>query len=431
MPMPCAPWQPLCYTQELNSVGPLSMQEVLAAIETLYQDQLEPFGRILRKRLAERAQDVDAARLKAICQSCPWLLVEVREGGDWSVLFRGREKAFVDVYSPVDHYPARLWQAATVYFEGLDSAHMVLPGGRYSCAQTLISRSLPFLAGLSLGQVCHVVQLAISQKKILGYLNGAVVPYGRSQSKVKDAAAERATHVVGSGSTSKFADWATVKEGMKEIVAELGGAHVQLSNIKRLFRSKFQTELSETALGHAKLSDLLQDSRLQDICSVKLHGHGYIVSAVPMMQAPVAPPVSAAAAGASAIAALLQEPSKPPLHGRARVKPLDMEDVEQESLQSPAPLMTPTPSGSLTMRDSLAVDKNVWEMTCKNLGLVPPLQTLSAPVSGVQTGCAQSYFPTGDVYVEHVHAKGIQNPASTQCAGNRIMSAAAAAAHQS
>ena len=37
-----------------------------------------------------------------------------------------------------------------------------------------------------INRLCHIVQLAISQKKILGYLNGSVVPYQRSQSMVKE-----------------------------------------------------------------------------------------------------------------------------------------------------------------------------------------------------------------------------------------------------
>jgi hypothetical protein len=55
---------------------------------------------------------------------------------------------------------------------------------------------------------------------------------------------------------------------------------VPLSNVKRLFRSRFQTELSETMLGHSKLSELLQDDRFGDICMVQLQGHGYIVMQV-------------------------------------------------------------------------------------------------------------------------------------------------------
>ncbi|CAE8642229.1 unnamed protein product, partial [Polarella glacialis] len=40
---------------------------------------------------------------------------------------------------------------------------------------------------------------------------------------------------------------------------------------------RFSIELSETMLGHSKLSELLQDERFADVCSVKLEGHGYIV----------------------------------------------------------------------------------------------------------------------------------------------------------
>merc|ERR1719379_8998 len=66
---------------------------------------------------------------------------------------------------------------------------MTLPGGRYACAQALVSRGLPFLQGRKLGQVCHIVQLAMTDKKLLGYLNGAVVPYHRSQSMIKEVCA--------------------------------------------------------------------------------------------------------------------------------------------------------------------------------------------------------------------------------------------------
>jgi len=52
---------------------------------------------------------------------------------------------------------------------------------------------------------------------------------------------------------------------------------IPLSNIKRLFKSRFQVELSETSLGHCKLSGLLQDPRVCDLCVVQLKKHGYAV----------------------------------------------------------------------------------------------------------------------------------------------------------
>ncbi|CAE7437769.1 Lcmt2 [Symbiodinium sp. CCMP2456] len=307
----------------------LDMQEVMAAVETLYVDELKPYGRILRKRLAERASaagqgnvDVDIKRLRSVCEACPWIYVQAEDGGDWSALLRGRPPNFIDVYSPQDFYPTSLWQAAASYFEGLDDANMVLPGGRYSCAQALVSRGLQFLQGRTLGQVCHIVQLAISQKKLLGYLNGAVVPYGRSQSMIKERCAERQKPCtnIARGNGSDLADWEVVKRGLKEILGSLspGTATIPLSNVKRLFRSRFHIELSETALGHSKLSELLQDPRLRDICSVRLQGHGYVVSPVTLsavvpsksnlrqakaVQMSSGPGLSVAAAGAAAVTA--------------------------------------------------------------------------------------------------------------------------------
>ena len=36
-------------------------------------------------------------------------------------------------------------------------------------ARELIQRDLPFLAGLSLGEVCHIVQLAIQHRRLIVY----------------------------------------------------------------------------------------------------------------------------------------------------------------------------------------------------------------------------------------------------------------------
>eukprot|EP00930_Biecheleria_cincta_P083971 TRINITY_DN73470_c0_g1_i1.p1 TRINITY_DN73470_c0_g1~~TRINITY_DN73470_c0_g1_i1.p1 ORF type:complete len:565 (+),score=94.85 TRINITY_DN73470_c0_g1_i1:85-1779(+) len=278
---------------------PPATKEVIAAVESLYADQLKPYGRILRKRLSERAQvssgrngqadmgpDVDIRQLRAICGSCACLRVEDEEGGDWSAVLVNRKANFVDIYSPSDDYPPQLWDAAAAYFESLTGDAMTLPGGRYACAQVLISRKLPFLAGRSLGQVCHIVQLAISQKKVLGYLNGSVVPYGRSQSMVKEHCAIAQQPCAGPGrdnSGLQLADWKIARSCLQQIIetaastSPQGLGVVPLSNVKRLFRSRFGIELSETMLGHSKLSELLQDPKFADICRVKLEGHGYIV----------------------------------------------------------------------------------------------------------------------------------------------------------
>mmetsp|Transcript_25025 Transcript_25025/g.69735 ORF Transcript_25025/g.69735 Transcript_25025/m.69735 type:complete len:767 (+) Transcript_25025:47-2347(+) len=273
--------------------------DVLAAAVSLYADELKPFGRILRKRIAEQAAartnsspadslpDVDMKHLIKVCASSPQLRIMNEEGGDWSAVIVGRAQQFVNVYSPTDIYPQALWDQARTYFESVSPEEMKLPGGRYSCAQALMERKLPFLANRSLGQVCHIVQLAISQKRILGYYSGAVVPYSCSQSMVKEWCAYKGAHCTSQGPTGltagpfPLAKWDEARIYLRLILQNAatpqGPGMIPLSNVKRLFRSHFQVELSETVLGYSKLSELLQDRRFKDICTVQLQGHGYIV----------------------------------------------------------------------------------------------------------------------------------------------------------
>jgi len=273
--------------------------EVIAAVASLYMDELKPFGRLLRKRLAERyatnkgeaandsaLPDVDVQHLRSVCEACTQLDLQPEEAGDWSVTLIGCVAKFIDVYSHDDPYSEDMWVQAADYFENADKDEMTLPGGRYSCAQALLSRGLSFLQGRTLGAVCHIVQLAISQKKQLGYLNGSVVSYSRSQSMMKEKCAAQGSALAPSQEAVDlpFATWDTARTCLRKVLEDAavekeqrGPGMIPLSNVKRAFRSTFQLELSETMLGHSKLSELLQDDRFVDICFVRLDGHGYTV----------------------------------------------------------------------------------------------------------------------------------------------------------
>jgi len=299
----------------------LSPSEVLAAIESLYDDRLQPFGRILLKRLGERAvarsvgQDaavslarrgslavggsvphISRTRLRRVCERCRAIRVVATEGGEYVALLTSREPDFVDACSPSDPYPESLWQALASHFCGSSANEgWSLPGGRYACAQALVAWRLPCLAGRSLGEVCHIVQLAISQRQILGYCDGQVVPHSRSEVVVKRrfAALQRPVTTSSRSSPAGMCAAPSAQAGGQLPVASLDRAReclrqilqrapnepqeVPLPNIKRLFRSRFQVELSETMLGHPRLCDLLQDGRFSDICELRLQANGYVV----------------------------------------------------------------------------------------------------------------------------------------------------------
>eukprot|EP00419_Tripos_fusus_P058266 CAMPEP_0172929658 /NCGR_PEP_ID=MMETSP1075-20121228/218596_1 /TAXON_ID=2916 /ORGANISM="Ceratium fusus, Strain PA161109" /LENGTH=327 /DNA_ID=CAMNT_0013790959 /DNA_START=64 /DNA_END=1045 /DNA_ORIENTATION=+ len=158
--------------------------ELLWAVRSLYNDKLKPCSRMLKLRLAEqpkhngKLKHCDAGRLRSLCERSSKLQVELLGTNDWAVFLRNYVQDFVDVYSEVDCYPEEVWQAAVNYFGSLaEGPSLVLPRGRYASAQALMARQLPFLRGFALGQVCHFVQIAISKRKLLGYVDGGIVPY--------------------------------------------------------------------------------------------------------------------------------------------------------------------------------------------------------------------------------------------------------------
>ena len=230
---------------------------------------------------------IDPKRLRRICQDCPKLQVHPEEGREFSVTLLGRLSSFPDACSSHDPYPVELWRDAATYFENLSTDEMYFPGGRYACARELARRGLPFLVGASLGQICHIVQLAISQKRLLGYLGGQfgsqLVPYRHSDEWVKEQHAYHQQPVCRpkkGASDLPVASWEDARRCMSELLhsecnPEPGVA--TLSNVKRLFRSRFQLELSETALGYPRLFDLLHDARFSDVCVLQACKNGQLL----------------------------------------------------------------------------------------------------------------------------------------------------------
>merc|ERR1711920_611664 len=107
----------------------------------------------------------------------------------YSVTLVNQPGSFVDACSPADTYPEELWSALSSYLDGMSFDEMSIPGGRYVCARVLMGRQLPFLRGQSLGQICHMVQIAISQRRLLGYREGCLVPYRHSEAWVTEQCA--------------------------------------------------------------------------------------------------------------------------------------------------------------------------------------------------------------------------------------------------
>lgn len=73
------------------------------------------------------------------------------------------------------------------------------------------------------------------------------------------------------------ASWDQVRIGLREILdisCNPAPGMISLSNVKHLFRTQINLELSETALGYSRLGELLQDARLDSVCTLQPIGIG-------------------------------------------------------------------------------------------------------------------------------------------------------------
>lgn len=192
----------------------------LPLLESLYRDQIPPSASNLRCRWAEMVTEISGnigqchlpkkASVQMLLkmyagQSDTFVLVETEQEGSFSSYpkllqqlgnsplplailhleakpnlklrtepetflagFRTLPKDFLGFIDPLtdNAYPDELWQQLSQYFSELISKKKAdlytFPGGRYGAAKELQKRKLPFLAGYSLGQLAHIVQLALT-----------------------------------------------------------------------------------------------------------------------------------------------------------------------------------------------------------------------------------------------------------------------------
>lgn len=262
----------------------LDPEEVTLAVRSLIADDLKPFGRMVLKRIRERAAlrcalaqglSADAAdpesmpriepkRLRAVCEACPELLVSVEEGKEYSVSMRDEPTTFLEVTSSEDPYPEETWERLSSYIASF-GAEACFPGGRYACAQELLKRDAAGLSGLSLAQACHIVHLATTKRKIFGYRGNVLVPYQYSSDHIKVECA--LAHVATGKEGLPSATWQQAIACLRHLVHAPPASEphgITISNVKRLFRDLYGLELCETALGHVRLLELLRDARFKD-----------------------------------------------------------------------------------------------------------------------------------------------------------------------
>jgi len=268
---------------------------VLRAVRSLYDDELKPTEHAILRRLREQRAitaalarklpvdavdpetmpQVDRRRLRSLCEGMHQLrVVAEEEGAGYSVRLLDRPESFADASGDADAYPPELWTELAAHVVVAQEAGWCFPGGDgpYWCARALVARSLPCLHGLSLGRVCQVVQVAISQKKLPGYRHGSLAPLLASLDCQERRSMSSLEHPEGRLGLS-MASLYQVRAGMRQLLYRHEGG-VPLSDLGGLFGSLFGLDLEETALGRGGLGCLLGGPWFRDICQLEHRGPG-------------------------------------------------------------------------------------------------------------------------------------------------------------
>lgn len=246
---------------------------LLGALQSLYDDRLLPRNHHVARRVEERSGvRWSAEDLIRVVRATPGVHLKGPDAANrFVILLDDVVGNFVDLSSREDKYPADLWSELRSFVDDGWPEDGVPSGSRYDLARGL-QEHVPGLQRYGLGEVVHVVQLAVRSHRILGYKHGRLVPYRSSTDceKWENAVQLRPT---GAQDANWVTAWANAKSMLTELLMdERWPQGIPVSALKARFRQQFGCDFNETALGHTKLSSLLQDPRLATVCQLERCG---------------------------------------------------------------------------------------------------------------------------------------------------------------
>lgn len=223
--------------------------EMRATITSLYEDGIKPVGNNVKGRLKDRS--ASAGLVNNFCELCfkfPDVFAVTKPGDDVLVSLVSEPssfKGFVDIDSPEDSYREEMWQEFVNYLQKESD----FPGGRYAAARDLKRRQLPFFAEFSLGQLIHIVQIAIQTRKLLVHHRKLL----KSVALFQPQAGENINEIVDIYDLCSLL-FRMMKNSPQGLI---------LSRIKQDIQHQFSRSLSELTFDCAKLTDVFTKEPLK------------------------------------------------------------------------------------------------------------------------------------------------------------------------
>jgi hypothetical protein len=242
-------------------------------LTSLYIDEILPTYNAVKGRISEITGDQAHPVTKTFVQLAAHVNMTGNPPDKYTLTRRGTESCielterlhtgvFIDPTDPTDTYDPEMWKQFERYLNDLqmnrtndETAPYVFERGRYGMAFELRRRRLKFLNGLSLGQICHIVQLGITRKQLICYEDNELKPVS--------ACLTRTRALIGEPQHSAHKDAAPCVKSVAEFIHILNELMpkmtdtVLLAMLKRQVKFKFDKRICETVLHCTKLSEVM------------------------------------------------------------------------------------------------------------------------------------------------------------------------------
>jgi len=246
----------------IESMGPDGLRGTLkSCLESLYEDRIKPMANYVKGRLKEKSvpEQIVKGFVELYAQH-PDLFQVINPAGadDEATIFLVTEpswfKGWIDIDSPDDPYDEELWGNLAKF---LDGEH-TFAGGRYGMARELMQRNLPFLAAHSLGEVCHIVQLAIQHRRLIVYHRKMLKPIQTVLCQLSPANGANGAAMQEGEEIKDMDDLCLVLFRM--LIHHPQG--IRLCRMKQMIKHEFCRKLSEMAFQCTKLIELFNQEPL-------------------------------------------------------------------------------------------------------------------------------------------------------------------------
>lgn len=276
----CKEKQPNCNVTSQSDSGrkpsEVSVTDVRSAIEGLYAEEAAPHESLLQWYLKSiSGVTVSLSELREVVEAAPGISFGTLAGGKRPhLILLAKSPPWFKGFADTLQKEARAQISREVFRE---AAEFVLKGDwpqedniaheKYGISRWLQGRS-GALSALSFGKMHSLVSDLCHVKGVLGKKDGRIVPYPLSEEFEKQENAKRLMPTGLRAGENYVSTWRMLAKCMTTLLEENGGK-IPSPRLKPMVRSRFQLELSETALGHMSLSSLMGDGRFTALFCVE------------------------------------------------------------------------------------------------------------------------------------------------------------------